>query len=166
MASTDRIFQIGNGSGTTRSNALTVLRNGNVGIGTLTPSQKLQVSGNICATGSIGACSDIRYKRDLSTISNSLSSVLSLNGIYYYWKKDEFPSMQFNDKRQIGFSAQEIEKLFPEIVMTDANGYKSVDYGRLTPVLVEAIKQQQEQINDLKKEIAELKELVKKSFDK
>jgi len=46
-----------------------------------------------------------------------------------------FPDMQFTDNRQIGFSAQEVEKLFPEVVMTDVNGYKSVDYGRLTPVL-------------------------------
>jgi len=93
--------------------------------------------------------------------------------------------MQFNDERQLGFSAQEVEKLFPEIVMTDDNGYKSVDYGRLTPVLVEAIKEQQQQIiklqvqidelkkdklqiqekrmNDMEKEIAELKSILKKS---
>jgi len=125
-------------------------QSGNVGIGTITPSTRLQVAGNICATGSIGACSDIRYKKDLAPLTNSLASILSLNGIYYHWKKDEFPAMQFNDERQLGFSAQEVEKLFPELVMTDANGYKSVDYGRMTPVLVEAIKEQQQQIELLR----------------
>ena len=221
QGSLDRIFQIGNGGNVGKSNAMTVLRNGNVGIGTVSPtstldvmrgtaaegtaqfrgtdnishfnfgtsedtyirggkngahvilndfrgagnvgigtgfpSQKLHVAGNICATGTIGACSDIRYKKDIISINNSLSSVLALNGIYYYWKKNEFPDMQFTGNRQVGFSAQEMEKLFPEMVMTDANGYKSVDYGRLTPVLVEAIKEQQEQINAQQQQIDELK---------
>jgi len=144
-------------------------QSGNVGIGTITPSAKLCVNGNVAYTGYIGACSDIRYKRDFIPITKPLASVLSLNGFYYYWKKDEFPQMQFNDERQLGFSAQEIERLFPEIVMTDANGYKSVDYGRLTPVLVEAIKEQhtlihsqEQRINDMEKEIAKLKIILKK----
>ena len=91
--------------------------------------------------------------------------------------------MEFGDERQLGFSAQEVEKLFPEVVTTDANGYKSVDYGRLTPVLVEAIKEQQkqidaqqlqvdaqqQQIDELKKDkhkmqeqVAELKKMIEK----
>ena len=65
--------------------------------------------------------------------------------------------MEFGDERQIGFSAQEVEKLFPEVVTTDANGYKSVDYGRLTPVLVEAIKEQQKQIDAQQQQIDELR---------
>ena len=75
--------------------------------------------------------------------------------------------MDFSDDRQIGFSAQEVEKLFPEIVVTDATGYKSVDYGRITPILVEAVKEQQQQIDELKKEqlqmqqqMAELKKMI------
>ena len=68
-----------------------------------------------------------------------------------------FLKWSLRDERQIGFSAQEIEKLFPEVVMTDANGYKSVDYGRLTPVLVEAIKEQQKQIDAQQQQIDELR---------
>jgi len=68
--------------------------------------------------------------------------------------------MEFNDNRQIGFSAQEVEKIFPEVVMTDSKGYKSIDYGKLTPVAVEAIKEQQHEINEMKKQIAELKKMV------
>ena len=81
--------------------------------------------------------------------------------------------MKFTDTRQIGFSAQEVEKLFPEVVLTDANGYKSVDYGRLTPVLVEAIKELQKQIDTLlihdseqKIQIDELKKLVEQMIKK
>ena len=64
---------------------------GNVGIGTASPSQKLHVVGNICATGTISTCSDIRYKQNIFPIAQSLSSVLSLHGLYYHWKKNEFP---------------------------------------------------------------------------
>jgi hypothetical protein len=127
--------------------------NGNVGIGTNNPSQKLTVNGNICYTGSIAACSDIRYKENITPFLNPLSSVLSMNGFYYNWKREQFPGMNFSDNRQIGFSAQDVEKLFPEVVTTDSNGYKSVDYGRLTPVLVEAVKEMQKEIEELRKEV-------------
>jgi hypothetical protein len=84
-----------------------------------------------------------------------------LNGVYYYWKKDQFPEKGFNDERQIGFIAQDLEKVFPELVKTDAQGYKSVNYGAMSAVLLEAVKQQQESIESLKKEIDELKKLIK-----
>jgi len=129
---------------------------GNVGIGTLSPSQKLSVAGNICYTGSIAACSDIRYKKNIRPISHALTNLLTLHGIYYNWNKEKFSDKGFTDDRQIGFSAQEIEKLFPEMVQTDAEGYKSVDYSRMTPVLVEAIKEQQTQIELLKRKIEKL----------
>lgn len=124
---------------------------GFVGIGIANPAVQLCVNGNIAYTSYLGACSDIRYKRNFTSFCNPLQSILSLNGFYYQWKKEEYPDMQFTGNRQLGFSAQEMEILFPEIVMTDNNGYKSVDYGRLTPVLVEAIKEQQKQIEELKK---------------
>lgn len=144
---------------------LSVKENGNVGIGTNFPTAKLCVNGSIAYTSYLGACSDIRYKKGFTPFDHPLRSLLSLNGFYYFWKSAEFPGMSFNDDRQIGFSAQEVEKLFPEMVMTDASGYKSVDYGRLTPVLVEAIKEQQKQIDELNKETirmrAELDDLKK-----
>jgi len=133
--------------------AMVVTSKGNIGIGTTKATEKLNVSGNICYTGTIGACSDIRYKENIIPLSNPLSSVLSMNGFYYTWKKEMFPDKNFSDNRQIGFSAQEVEKLYPEVVLTDANGYKSVDYGRLTPVLVEAIKEQQQEIKELQEQV-------------
>jgi hypothetical protein len=126
---------------------------GNVGIGTDAPSQKLHVNGNICYTGSIAACSDIRYKKNIRPLNNVLIKVLALHGIFYNWNKENFKDKAFTDETQIGFSAQEIEKLFPELVQTDAKGYKAVDYSRLTPVLVEAVKEQQKQIDDQAKKI-------------
>jgi hypothetical protein len=135
---------------------LQVNADGKVGINQLAPSEALHVVGNICYTGSIGACSDERYKKDITTISGSLDRVLKMRGITYRWKKDEYPEQDFDDKVHLGFIAQEVEELCPEVVISDDNGYKSVDYSRLTPVLLEAIKEQQEQIDDLKEMVDRL----------
>jgi hypothetical protein len=130
---------------------------GNVAIGNGTPTEKLhvfgnlRVSGTICNTsGAITACSDVRYKKNFSKIENPLNKVLSLNGLQYDWRVDEFKENNFSKSRQIGFIAQEMEKVFPEMVFTDEKGFKSVDYARLTPVLVEAIKEQQKMIDNLR----------------
>ncbi|MBK6634853.1 MAG: tail fiber domain-containing protein [Chitinophagaceae bacterium] len=56
-----------------------------------------------------------------------------VRGVTYQYKRDEFPSMGFTDAGQIGFIAQEIEKVFPELVVTGKNGYKGVDYSKITP---------------------------------
>ncbi len=135
--------------------------NGNVGIGTAAPTAKLCVNGSIAYTSYLGACSDVRYKKDFVFIPHPLKSILAINGYYYFWRQNEFPEMEFTDKRQIGFSAQEIEKLFPEVVMTNADGYKSVDYSKLLPVVVEAIKEQQKQIEAIKEQQKQLKEQQK-----
>jgi hypothetical protein len=136
------------------------INNGYIGIGTQNPTEKLHVNGNICYTGSIAACSDIRYKKNIIPLSEALNSVMKINGIYYNWDKEKFSDKSFNDERQLGFSAQEIQKLFPEIVQTDSKGYMAVDYSRLTPVLVEAIKEQQQHIATQDKQIDQLKEAV------
>ena len=129
---------------------------GNVGIGTVSPTQKLQVIGNICATGSISTCSDIRYKTAVTPVGNTLDAVMAIHPIYYHWKK-EFKDKGFTDARQIGFSAQEVEQYFPEMVLTDADGYKSVDYSRMAPVLLAAIKEQQKEIIQLQKALKGIK---------
>lgn len=149
-------------------NFLMNLTNGNIGIG-LAPAQKLHVSGNGLFTGTVTAscgvlvCSDMRYKTNIQPLTNSLSSVVGLHAMYYNWKKEDFPEKDFNDKRQIGFSAQELEKIYPEMVHTDEDGYKTVDYSRMTPVLVEAIKElkelvdkQTQMINQLRSELQEM----------
>jgi hypothetical protein len=87
-----------------------------------------------------------------------MPSIQHINSIYYYWNKDKFSETEFTDKRQLGFAAQEIEKYFPELVETDSKGYKSVDYGRLTPVLLEAVKELQIQIDELKGQIQKMRQ--------
>ena len=94
-------------------------------------------------TGSVGGyfdTSDARYKTNINPLENPLNTILSMRGVSYDWKRDEFKSMNFGAGRQIGFLAQELEKVLPELVHTDAKGYKSVNYSHVVPVLVEAVK--------------------------
>jgi len=103
-------------------------------------------------------CSDRRYKKDIVPMKGVLPDLMKLQGVKYNWRKDEFPNMEFfNDRRQIGFIAQEMEKIFPEIVNTNEKGYKSIEYAKLTPVLVEAIKELKTENDSLKIEILNLK---------
>src|SRR5205085_6359799 len=75
-----------------------------------------------------------------ATLDNSLDAILNLRGVAYDWNRDAWKDKNFPEGRQIGFIAQEIEKVLPELVYTDAQGYKSVAYSNVVPVLVEAVK--------------------------
>ena len=146
-----------------------------VGIGTDAPSQALHVVGNICYTGTIGACSDERYKKDVTTISDALETLLKLRGVTYNWNQGDFPQMKFDDQRHLGFLAQELKDLLPGVVIVDDEGYLSVDYGRLTPLLVEAVKELKTQndamlaktdcIADLESQVADLKAKVEQLLE-
>ncbi|RFS16020.1 tail fiber domain-containing protein [Emticicia sp. C21] len=108
------------------------------------------ITGNLCAA-SYNCVSDLRYKKNITSLQNSLNNVLQLRGVNYDWRIQEFPEQSFTNQRQTGFIAQELEQFYPEMVTTDAKGFKSVDYARLTPVLVEAIKELNEKISALEK---------------
>ncbi|MCB0743919.1 MAG: tail fiber domain-containing protein [Ignavibacteriae bacterium] len=95
--------------------------------------------------------SDKRFKKDIAPLISSIENIQKLRGVTYTWRKDEFPAENFNDKKQIGLIAQEVEKVFPELVHTREDGYKGVEYSKLTAVLIEAVKEQQIKIDDLKK---------------
>ncbi len=149
-------------AGVVNTDALVLDYTGFVGVGTPTPGYRLSVNGDlsVCGTirytGAVAVCSDIRYKTNIAAIPNALSDVLKIQGVNYFWKLKEFPEKQFSNEKQIGFIAQDLEKIYPELVLTDKEGYKSVDYPKLTPILVEAIKEQQRIINSQKAEIQNL----------
>ena len=65
---------------------------------------------------------------------------MKLRGVSYYWKQDEFPEKNFDRFKHYGFIAQEVEKIIPDVVGTDDNGWKAVRYTGFTPLLVEAVK--------------------------
>lgn len=104
------------------------------------------------ATWVSGSPSDRNLKTNIKELgSDMLSKVLSLAGVSYNWKDKSDP------ETRIGFIAQDVEKVFPEVVYTNDKGVKSVDYDKLVAPLVEAVKNQQAQIDELKAEIKELK---------
>lgn len=98
--------------------------------------------------------SDERLKTGVQDIPAPLERVLSLRGVQFEWDIETFPEMDFEDGKQIGFIAQEVEQIFPELVTTDTTGYKMIDYAKLTVVLVEALKEQQLEIETLEQQIA------------
>ena len=79
-----------------------------------------------------------------------------LRGVTFDWRTDEFPERKFSEKRQIGFIAQELIDVLPSVVTEDTDGYYSVDYARITPLLVEAIKELKTENNTKEQQIAEL----------
>jgi hypothetical protein len=209
-AESQRLFQIGNGSAADkRRNALTILKNGNVGIGNnvLEPEYLLDLGGRmrikdngiksagIFLDGSttkeaafigmkentevgffIGGdwqffvnsggngriqgilfSSDRRLKRDFAPINNSLAKINNLKGQHYYWK-DTTKTQDL----QTGLIAQDVEKYFPELVITGDDGIKSVNYIGLIPHLIEsvkALKAKDEEFVALQKELVGYKKL-------
>jgi hypothetical protein len=101
--------------------------------------------------------SDERLKQNVEQIPNALNIVNNLRGVYYNWKDNE--DFQSGDSsRQFGFIAQEVEPYLPEaVILSGSKDYKTVKYSEITSVLVEAIKEQQQMIEDLKVEITNLK---------
>ena len=206
----DPVFIIGNGiSNASRSNAITILKNGKTGINTATPLAGLHIvaidnsfdqsirlesalgpssfcnilydgslkfrtsdatatyqwrdntsntrmtltsAGNLTIDGVLTQNSDIRLKKNIAPLQNSLAKIAMLNGYQYNWK-----DANRGASLQSGVLAQEVEKQMPELVVTDAEGDKAVNYNGLIPYLIESVKELKQQNEDLKKEIELLK---------
>ncbi|MBI4803173.1 MAG: tail fiber domain-containing protein [Elusimicrobia bacterium] len=129
---------------------------GNVGIGTTNPEYTLTVNGTAWVTSGAWTGSDRRWKKDITPLNGSLSKIMKLQGANYNWKTNEYPELKFSTAPQIGLIAQDAEKVIPEVVTTDNNGYKGISYEKLVPVLIEAAKEQQKEIEELKLKIVKL----------
>jgi hypothetical protein len=121
-----------------------------------TATNALVVAGKVKSTG-INETSDGRLKKNIMPITSALSKVLSLEGVTYDWRREEFPERNFLAGKQYGLIAQELEKIIPELVDTDEEGWKSIEYSHLVPVLIEAIKEQQAIIANQQLELTSLK---------
>jgi hypothetical protein len=134
---------------------LAILSNGNVGIGTTSPGYKLQVGtagdGSQARANAWNLLSDIRLKTNFAKIIDPLGIIASLKGFYFNW------NLGTDKSRQLGLSAQDVVKVLPEIVSEGTDGYLSVEYSKLTPVLIEAVKEQQKIIEKQDAEIQSLK---------
>ena len=100
-------------------------------------------SGNFTATGDITAYSDSRLKKDVKTIEGALDKTKALRGV-------EFTRIS-DDAKSIGVIAQELEAVLPELVLTDDEGMKSVNYAQITGLLIEAVKELSAKVDELSK---------------
>jgi hypothetical protein len=131
-------------------------------------------AGNVTVTGTFTNPSDQNLKKDIKPLLGALDNVLKIQGVSYTWKSEQeldgyiqgkssddrmgvHEKFNFPEGKQIGVIAQDVEQVLPELVQTDADGIKSVDYIKMIPVLIEAIKEQQKIIEGLSVEIEQLK---------
>jgi hypothetical protein len=124
------------GSGVQR---IRVTNTGNIGIGTTTPGYLLQVGnaadGSEARSNAWNTLSDERLKKDFEIIPASLEKLLSLNGYYYHWNQGSDTS------KKMGVKAQEVEKVFPEVISHGQDGFLSVSYNHLVAAVIEAVKE-------------------------
>ena len=133
---------------------------GNVGIGTI-PGYALDVNGQ-CHASSFPTSSDKRFKENVKEIDNALEKVKKLRGVYFNWNKFYRETLKVDETEdtEIGLIAQEVKKVIPEVVTTferEVNGkkkkYYSVEYARLSALLINAIKELAEKVENLEKKI-------------
>jgi len=105
----------------------------------------VQIDGTLVMV-TVATPSDGRYKEDIHPLEASLDKLMQIQGVSYAWKMEEVKGVGYKKGRQIGLIAQEVEKVLPELVQTDAKGYRTLSYDKLVPVLIEAIKEQQKDI--------------------
>ncbi|MCC7379915.1 MAG: tail fiber domain-containing protein [Chitinophagaceae bacterium] len=127
----------------------------------------LRGDGNATLTGTLFQNSDERLKKNITPLKNTLNKVSQLNAYTYKWN-----DTARGNEEQLGLLAQEVEKQFPQLVMMDENGKKSVAYANMVPVLLQAIKEQQEQIksfqsvkqemSDLRLQLTKIQEFINK----
>lgn len=134
--------------------------------------EDLEVAQNI-TTASCSGCttppSDIRLKENIVPLAYTLEKLKHIAAIKFDYKTEEFPDKHLEADRQIGLIAQEVEKYFPELVEYDSQGYRKLDYGKFSSVLLQAIKEQQIEIErqgsallQLQKDMQALKKAIKK----
>jgi hypothetical protein len=145
-ATTGTLGLYGNGGGLymggSIANQMLLTGGGNLLVGTTSDNgERLYVSGAIRATSTITANSDIRLKSNITKIENALEKVGQISGYTY--------NTTYDDKRHGGVIAQEMEKVFPEIVNTGNDGLMGVEYGNISALLIEAIKEQNTKIKNL-----------------
>lgn len=131
-----------------------------IGIGTDSPTYELDVMGDIGISGQIYGLSDKNLKHNISPLLNALGLISQLNPTTYDFKTKEFENLNLSDVKQYGLIAQEVETTLPEIVskmsISQNQEFKSINYNALVTILIGAIKEQQQEIDSLKKQMQEV----------
>jgi hypothetical protein len=152
--SLDNAIAIGTGAVVSQSDSMVLGGTGanavKVGIGTAAPLDELHVVGNARFSGCVrvggvvvaGTCSsDARLKRDVRPFGAVLDRVAKLEPVHFTWRVDEFPARHFDRAENTGLIAQDVERLFPDLVSTDDRGFRQVNYGELPYLTLAAVKE-------------------------
>lgn len=152
-------------SGTAHNYVMTITSSGYVGIGTTSPACKLYVDGNIAATGEITAysSSDIRLKTNLNKL-NSLSIIRKLGVYSFDWNEEALQLRVNKNIHDYGLIAQQVQQYIPEVINTNMfnKGYLGIDYYRLVPFTISAIKEVDDEVTKLKKRVKQLERRLQK----
>ncbi len=141
-----------------------------VGIGTTAPQDRLHVAGDIRVGSGTNGCvkdadgtmiagncsSDLRFKTDVRPFGAMLEKVARLTPVTFYWRVADFPERGFGARQSYGLIAQEVELVLPELVVTDARGYRAVNYSRLPLVAIQAVKELKAENDILRAQNADL----------
>ena len=140
------------------SSAVMTFTGGNVGIGTNAPTDKLSVNGTASKScgGTWAVFSDARLKRIRGPFTSGLQAVMRLQPIRYEYKPDNALGIT-SDGEHIGFAAQDVQKVIPEAVTTNGTGYLMVNSDPIIWTMLNAIKEQQKEIVELKRQIQQLR---------
>ena len=136
---------------------------GNVGIGTETPTVKLDVTGDLHitgrafkdTTGGFWILSDAVLKKNVEPIRDALGRLLSLSGVTFHWREPS--TVDAGSGRYPGFIAQDVEKVFPEWVLTTPAGLKAINPVGLDALVVEALRELNAKCERLEAEVAQLR---------
>ncbi|MDA3817861.1 MAG: tail fiber domain-containing protein [Prolixibacteraceae bacterium] len=116
--------------------------------------------GTVTVNG-VAVHSDSTLKEDIITMDNQIDKLKKINGVTYHLKRDKANDSK-KKKTHYGFLAQDVEKIYPDMVFTNDSGVKSIFYTELIPVLLEAVKTQQAEIESQNKQLIEIEKRLAK----
>jgi len=128
--------------------------------GTSDANSQVDIKGSLYVKGVLLSSSDTRLKTGLTQINDVLDRLVTLNAYHFYWNQENEFSKGMSPDLQVGLLAQDVEKIFPELVKTDPSGYKSLDYLKMIPLVIEALKEQGITIESQRTELEEMRKEV------
>ncbi|HZN09974.1 MAG TPA: tail fiber domain-containing protein [Pyrinomonadaceae bacterium] len=158
-AATSVLFSTaGNNNTDTGTERMRITSIGRVGIGTTSPDQLLSVNGDASKVGggSWQSFSDRRLKNVKSPFTTGLSAVMKLQPVRYEYKSNNVLGLP-NEGEHVGFAAQEVQKVIPEAVTSNSSGYLMVNNDPILWTMLNAIKEQQKEITELKRQVRQLR---------